>query len=439
MEKRKRLVLFTALSLATATLAFAQTSNTNKATMETFRTDTDMFMDVNDWNTVKPKTLFGYTGFSHNTLNLGLAKQFKNFYTGVYFNGNLWSGNSATEHTETTGSIENHTFTSGSSSNSASVLFGIKNWGFKGAFNYSPNASSSTQNSNSTGSSTTDNQKYTMSFNLSAGTNVPTKNITFKPHASFSFFVIADKTTTKTTTNGTTTADTMSDAGYSGIGIGLGSGFVFPEINHIRQSATFDTSFAFNFYPLLTDSNTVADTSTKIIKTGNKIVLIPSYLVETKPVDKLGINVKLSAPVSFDNTFINSQTVTTGTTPVSTPMDEDINEVIFSPAAALGLQYAAIPDKLLVNSGFSVTIPSFTYKNDNKKAAGQQTQSWNYDSVTTTASFGFAFFFAKDICASTTMNLFSYSNASSKQTGEMSTSLSSIWTSSVSFDFAIKL
>jgi hypothetical protein len=437
MKKMKLAAFCAALMFTTAGAGFAQVSNTYTATAGTFKTDVDNFMDVNDWNTVKPKNIFGYTGFAHNNIDLGLAKQFKNFYAGVYFNGNLWSGNIATESTVDTNSVETHNFTSGTSSNNVSLFAGVGNWGFKGELVYQPNSSLTTESNTSNTTSKTDSQYYYMNTSLSAGTNITAKGITFKPHASLGVIVNSNKTTTKT--SGTAPVDTTADSGYSQIYIGLGSGFVFPEKYNIKQSALFDTSFYFSIYPSESATNNVTNSSTAVVRSGNYIILSPSYLVQTKPVEKLGLNAKVSAPITFKNTHQGDTTVTTNGTSVTTAGNTDYNDITFKPTVALGLQYTAVPDKFIVNSGFSVTIPSFEYTNTNDKEAGTQDQSWAYGSVTTAATFGFQYFFVKDIGISTTMNLFSYSNASSSQTSEISTSLSTIWSSSVSFDFTIKL
>lgn len=91
MKIQKKLFIFAVL-LMTASLVFAQISMTSYSTQNLFGTDVDDFMNVNEWQNVQPKNIFGFLGYGKTgkgSINLGLAHQFKPFYLGTYFEGQL--------------------------------------------------------------------------------------------------------------------------------------------------------------------------------------------------------------------------------------------------------------------------------------------------------------------------------------------------------------
>ena len=63
MKTQKKLFVFAVLLMA-ASLVFAQTSMTSYSTQGLFGTDVDDFMNVNEWQNVKPKNIFGYLAYN---------------------------------------------------------------------------------------------------------------------------------------------------------------------------------------------------------------------------------------------------------------------------------------------------------------------------------------------------------------------------------------
>lgn len=61
MKIQKKLFIFAVL-LMTASLVFAQISMTSYSTQNLFGTDVDDFMNVNEWQNVQPKNIFGFLG-----------------------------------------------------------------------------------------------------------------------------------------------------------------------------------------------------------------------------------------------------------------------------------------------------------------------------------------------------------------------------------------
>ena len=103
-------------------------SNTRKSTFGLYYTDVDNFMSVTRWNTVKPETFFGHIGYE-DELNVGFAKQFKDFYIGTSFVGQLDGLTSTTTNND--GDKTTTTETSVENAFTAAALFGFGNMAFK--------------------------------------------------------------------------------------------------------------------------------------------------------------------------------------------------------------------------------------------------------------------------------------------------------------------
>jgi hypothetical protein len=433
MKKIKKAVLCTALILS-AGFVSAQQSNTNAATAGTFTTDVDNFMDVTGWHSVQTGKIFGYTGFSPNEIDLGLAKQFKKFYVGTYYNGNLWSSNSATKNDTSTNTAD---IFSSTTFNTGSVLVGIGNWGFKGNFYYTTNGDGKDYETSGTTTTNTDLMKYNLILRCDAGVILTTGNLIIKPRASLGYIVSADKTVTNTSSSLAGVSDTTktTDDGYSVLQLGLGSALVLPEKKGIKQTADLQTDFNFYIYPSVHDSydsgSSATDTKTTQSIAASDITLTPKYKIETKPADKLGINAVVTLPIIFNNKHSGDYTTTSLGTDTSVSQDSTDNTIYINPTISGGLQYAVVQDKFVVNTGLKVTPPSLKYNDNNNKIASSRTEKWNYGSFLTAVSFGFQYFFVKNIGVSTTMSIF---NSSTYRT-----SLDTIWNSSMAFDLTLKL
>lgn len=435
MKKIKKAALCTVLILFAAGFASAQKSNTNAATAGTFTTDVDNFMDVTGWHSVQTGNIFGYTGFAPNQIDIGLAKQFKKFYVGTYYNGNLWGGNTAEKTDDTVDKFSSTTF------NTGSVLVGIGNWGFKGFFDYEPNGDGKDYETTTAGGVTTTTNKDLMKYNLTlrcdAGVILTAGNLIIKPRASLGYVVKADKTVTNTSSSlaGVSDTTTITDNGNSALLLGLGSALVLPEKKGIKQTVDLQTDFKFYIYPSVHDSldsgSSATDTKTTQSITASYIALTPKYKIETKPADKLGINAVVTLPIYFINNHYGDYTTTAAGTDTSVSQDSTKNTIYISPDIAVGLQYAIVQDKFVVNTGLEITPPQLTYHDHNDKVASSRTETWKYDPFGTTVSFGFQYFFVKNIGVSTTMSIFNSST--------YSTSLNTIWNSSMAFDITLKL
>ena len=99
-------------------------SNTRISTVGLYYTDVDNFMSVTRWNTVKPETFFGHIGYE-DELSFGFAKQFKDFYIGTSFVGQLDGLTSTTINND--GDKTTTTVTSKKNDFNAAALFCISN------------------------------------------------------------------------------------------------------------------------------------------------------------------------------------------------------------------------------------------------------------------------------------------------------------------------
>ena len=188
--KKSTKVLYAVLLIFSFTCAsFAQTSNTSFVTQNTFKTDVDSFLDVNDWNTVKPANWFGFMDLSSSYFyGTGFAKDFKNFYLGAYYYGRMLSGiqNSTTTTDTTSGGTTTVDAEDISNKNSPYnkfyVLAGIGNWGIKAGcllYNYDVYKSANDTVAGTESSSHVDSSNYIP--HVSAGTTITTQNVVFKP------------------------------------------------------------------------------------------------------------------------------------------------------------------------------------------------------------------------------------------------------------------
>ena len=194
MKIQKKLFVFAVLLMA-ASLVFAQTSMTSYSTQGLFGTDVDDFMNVNEWQNVQPKNIFGFLGYNtvdpdkpitdgtqkvgDGALNLGLAHQFKAFYLGTYFEGqvNGWkntpSGSESLPPNPSTPPAVNTPLHKANSK----LLFGFGNIGIMTDISYQPKMGNKTELA---GDTKTIYDKFILDVNLIAGMNLNSNNKLFK-------------------------------------------------------------------------------------------------------------------------------------------------------------------------------------------------------------------------------------------------------------------
>lgn len=358
MKNLKKVAALCVAALSLAAVA-AQTSKTNTATAGNFGTDVDNYMDVNSWQTVQPKNMFGFFGFSGTNYDLGLAKQFKKFYGGLYYDGSFGKSTSTTNTTTDANTTSTSNTVATDSSNltnfSVGAIYGVKNIGVKLYSSYKDGGSSTTPVAVGTGSTVVTNTA--MVFGARVGYNTSVKKTPITPYADISYASNVNMTETNSSVSfGTDTLTThfVSDNSLSTFTIGLGSGFALPKLGQLEQSARLDTSFAFISYPATASVNTVTNSATGKIsgtakmesgKSANAIAFIPAYSVKFAPSDKIGLKATVKLPVSFSGTKSSgSITMNYDTGKSAADNSTSLTTVTFTPYFSVGSTYQFRPN-----------------------------------------------------------------------------------------------
>jgi len=413
--KKSTKVLYAVLLIFSFTCAsFAQTSNTSFVTQNTFKTDVDSFLDVNDWNTVKPANWFGFMDLSSSYFyGTGFAKDFKNFYLGAYYYGRMLSGiqNSTTTTDTTSGGTTTVDAEDISNKNSPYnkfyVLAGIGNWGIKAGcllYNYDVYKSANDAVAGTESSSHVNSSKYIP--RVSAGTTITTQNVVFKPWAGLEYTIKPQTSVYKTVT----TADTIEANVYNPqnlLGVKLGTDIGFKPTETVGQNLNleFDFSTGMNFdNTTFTCTDSASDaTRTTYKDTYNCFTRFwPKYTIKLTPAERFKINVAASCLVdySYDYTghsdtketvagtsttyYGQKGTYTAATSTYSRTNDQNdvtTNKISFAPMLQAGLQFAVVPDKFIWNSGIAIYPSNLDISFINTKtdiATPGETEKTNY-------------------------------------------------------------
>lgn len=212
-------------------------SNTRKSTVGLYYTDVDNFMSVTRWNTVKPETFFGHIGYE-DELNVGFAKQFKDFYIGTSFVGQLDGLTSTTTNND--GDKTTTTETSVEKAFTAAALFGFGNMAFKATAAW--NGADITNTKNVDGD-VIKNEIFNLNINLENGfiTKLDDKPL------EMSFFLGLDSSVDKTVNE---TTDSKTDLSTYTINVGSSALWTFDTKEKYTQEGLLHlyTSWAIPSY-----------------------------------------------------------------------------------------------------------------------------------------------------------------------------------------------
>lgn len=442
MKMVKKVVLCSLLATSAA-LLFAQTSNTRLATAYTFSTDVDNYLDVNNWNTVQPANMFAYSGLSSSKFDFGFAKQFKKFYLGAYYGGNLWGNNASNKTVDLTGGFNSISTTS--STNDVRVLFGVKNWGVKLTLDSEPNSSvEETYVLNTSVPSlmdtvtTTKNDKTIIS--LSAGTTVKgKKEIVFTPHFGITYendnkSTVIDANGYIGTVQGSSTDKTNKSV--STFALFGGTGIKLKDVRNVSQNVNLDFSLGFISQPSVSASSTsttgttTTTSSTEVSLSGNYAGFTAAYVATITPATGFALKAKAKLPLTLTNSHTGNTTQYTNGNGVVTQQDISVKTITMTPTVALGVQYAVKPDKFILNAGLIASFLNFT-KSTTVSVVGSTSSSYAstaWGSVSTGLDFGFGYYFVKNVGLDVSMNIFSGNTTSFKD----------IWEKQMSFLVSVK-
>ncbi len=386
------------------------TSNTNTSSKTLFSTDVDDFMDVNSWQGVSEQTqkLFAFTGFYSNRLQFGFAKNFNDLYTGLYFNG-------AFSQLAVTKGDSGDTLDFGKSNTTGgfdiALLFGKGDLGVKIGGTVAPEVENSETDTETTKK---DNSVYELFTSL--GYNTELFGLPAAPYVTVGYYF--GKHYTETKTAGIKT-ETYTATNYDTAFIEAGSGFDLGESDGLSRSFSIALADYLRFYP--DDLSKVAGTVvSKQDRTFNTTSLTPKYTIKYAVDDSLSLGLKASLPVSFE---------------IDKEKEADKSELTFAitPNLYTGLQYLAT-EKLTLNGGVSVSLNNlFSFVHKTAGDNSDNTFKIFSDSLWVSLSTGFSYAFRPGVVLDTTYNIIS------STAGSYTTSLDSIWNTSLGLQLSIRL
>ena len=360
-------------------------SNTRISTVGLYYTDVDNFMSVTRWNTVKPETFFGYIGYV-DELNFGFAKQFKDFYIGTSFVGQLdglistTTNNDGDKTTTTETNVEN-AFT-------AAALFGFGNMAFK--------ATAAWNNADITNTKNVDGdvikeENFNLNINLENGfvTKLDDKPL------EMSFLLGLDSSVDKTVDE---TADSKTDLSTYTINVGSSALWTFDTKEKYTQEGLLHlyTSWAIPSY-----SQDIGGVKSKGFGMyNNSIALIPEYRITLNPTERLSMKAGATLPFTFDFEGDFDYSETDGDKIYNNLRTENV-DVEIQPMISLGMIYQVLPEKVNFNMGINFATPSLTWYTVTTKTrtdvtskdvnATSTTTVYNYNDYVAGVNFGSGF------------------------------------------------
>ncbi|UTC91280.1 hypothetical protein E4N87_11535 [Treponema denticola] len=356
MKIQKKLFVFAVLLMA-ASLVFAQTSMTSHSTQELFGTDVDDFMNVNEWQNVQPKNIFGFLGYGKTgkgSINLGLAHQFKAFYLGTYFEGQV---NSWISKKETSGNTETSTSTQHKSN--GKLLFGFGNIGVMTDMSYQPKANNKVTWTEATKTKQTDNL-FKLDFNLIAGMNLNLNNKLFKISAKLGLESDIDKKTTKKDSKLTK----FTDGSKYDLVINAGLSHDLSSKDGLTHTVLADLDTRWGIWPTKRDEEVLGGVTTTNYKYGELkdiITLTPKYQIAYEPEGKFAFKAEAALGIGFDfdNEYNYTRRVVSsgGDTKAYNIARKYKTTLSLKPALKTAFTYAPV-SKFKLNFGLGFNVPS---------------------------------------------------------------------------------
>ena len=406
MKTQKKLFVFAVLLMA-ASLVFAQTSMTSHSTQELFGTDVDDFMNVNEWQNVQPKNIFGFLGYGKTgkgSINLGLAHQFKAFYLGTYFEGQV---NSWISKKETSGNTETSTSTQHKSN--GKLLFGFGNIGVMTDMSYQPKVGNKVSWTEATKTKQTDNL-FKLDFNLIAGMNLNLNNKLFKISAKLGLESDIDKKTTKKDSKLTK----FTDGSKYDLVINAGLSHDLSSKDGLTHTVLADLDTRWGIWPTKRDEEVLGGVTTTDYKYGELkdiITLTPKYQIAYEPEGKFAFKAEAALGIGFDfdNEYNYTRRVVSsgGDTKTYNASRKYKTTLSLKPALKTAFTYAPV-SKFKLNFGLGFNVPSNNWvfnKTETRDAGNGNVTKTDKDNTFTfntndgkfTASSGFTWLITENV------------------------------------------
>lgn len=378
MKIQKKLFIFAVL-LMTASLVFAQISMTSYSTQNLFGTDVDDFMNVNEWQNVQPKNIFGFLGYGKTgkgSINLGLAHQFKPFYLGTYFEGQL---NGWEKKKEANGNITTYIPAGTASKSNGKLLFGFGNIGVMTDVSYKPDANKKTEWTEATKTKQIDDL-FKLDFNLIAGINLNSNNKLFKISAKLGLESDVGKKTTKVDSKLTK----FEDKSKYNLVINAGFSHDFSSKDGITQTVLADLDTKWGIWPTKREVNVVGGVTTTDYKYGELkdiLRLTPKYRIAYEPEGKFAFKAEAGLGIGFDfeNDYNYTRTVVSsgGDTKAYNAARTYKTTLSLQPELKAAFVYAPV-SKFKLNFGLGFNVPSVNWafeKTETRDASGNVTNT----------------------------------------------------------------
>lgn len=434
MKLLKNILLAVAFTAAGA--AFAQQSMTNMSTAELFGTDVDDFMDVNEYHNVQPENVFAYLSYGKDTndnkLNIGAAHQFKNFYLGGWFGGQLNSWSSTTAFDKDKKATLTNKHSSGNLAN-GKLLFGINNMGILADISFEPTKDDNKYSNSDSGSKKielTDN-KFKLVTDLKFGINLNGKNDrVYKNWVLLGLDSKVDKHVKKTDGKIANPTDKTDKSVYK-LKLGAGTAFDFLEKDAVTHTVGMGLNTSWDII--------VNQTEEKKYDRGmfnGKMALDPNWTITYEPNSRFALKTKVGLTGNIDFDVGTDYTDNNGTkTYVNRTYTTKLN---FVPSLALGATYKVLPEKFSFNAGFAFNVPKFGWTFS--KADTRNSSSGSVESSTSSVAFeftsntgkaasysGFTWIPIKNVTVDANWNLFGDLFESGKFESKLQGTTGSVW------------
>lgn len=360
-------------------------SNTRISTVGLYYTDVDNFMSVTRWNTVKPETFFGHIGYE-DELSVGFAKQFKDFYIGTSFVGQLDGLTSTTINND--GDKTTTTVTSEKKDFNAAALFGFGNMAFKATADWTNADITNTKNVDG---DVIKNEIFNLNINLENGfvTKLDDKPL------EMSFLLGLDSSVNKTVDE---TADSKTDNSTYTINVGSSALWTFDTKEKYTQEGLLHL---YTSWAIPVDSEENGGVKTKDFGIyDNFIALMPEYRITFNPTERLSMKAGATLPFTFDFNGTFDYSEIDGDKVYNSLRTENVN-VEIQPMISLGMIYQVLPEKVNFNMGIEFATPSLTWATVTRKTrtdvtskgidATSTTTVYNYNDYTAGVNFGSGF------------------------------------------------
>ena len=368
MKIQKKLLVFAVLLMA-ASLVFAQASMTSYSTQGLFGTDVDDFMNVNEWQNVQPKNIFGYLGYNtvdpdkpitdssqklgDGVLNLGIAHQFKAFYLGTYFEGYLsgWRN-------EKKANGDKETKIVGTQKSNSKLLFGFGNIGVMMDVSYEPNSAKKTTWTESSKTKQIDDL-FKLDFNLSAGMNLNSNNKLFKISAKLGLESDVKKKTTKVDSKLTT----FTDGSKYDLIVNAGLSHDLSSKDGLTHTILADLETKWGIWPTktaITGSGSSRVTTYTHGRLKDVITLTPKYQIAYEPEGKFAFKAEagMGIGLDFENAFNYTRTVSSANTVKAYNKARVYKTTLsFKPTIKTAFVYTPV-SKFKLNFGVGFKLPS---------------------------------------------------------------------------------